>query len=132
MPIGDLWGIGRRLTNGSYSRRIHHRRFRQPSPDVGQVQTGRTVRNPGEIHGENCIELDFKKRKLQDSISERRARFPIDIDDFDYIRARVAIYCAHVSKTAAHPRGECGKVTVFLRKQQISYGKWIRGAGRQH
>ena len=70
-----------------------------------------------EIHGENCIELDFKKRKLQDSISESRT-FPIDIDDFDYIRARVAIYCAHVSKrlvNAAKSLCSCA-ATDFIRK----------------
>ncbi len=120
MPIGDLWGIGRRLTKRLYSLGVFtigdfaSRPLMWVRSRLG-VNGEKSWR---EIHGENCIELDFKKRKLQDSISESRT-FPIDIDDFDYIRARVAIYCAHVSKRLRIQGGECGKVTVFLRSNRF-------------
>ena len=71
-----------------------------------------------ELHGEDCIQLDFKRRTLQDSISESRT-FPADVDDFDYLRARIAIYCAHVSKTLRAQGGQCGCLSVFLQTNRF-------------
>ena len=116
MPIGDLWGIGRRLTKRLYSLGVFTVGDFAARPKMW-VRSRLGVNGEKswrEIHGENCIELDFKQRELQDSISESRT-FPVDIDDFDYIRARIAIYCAHVSKRLRAQGGECGRITVFLR-----------------
>lgn len=51
-----------------------------------------------ELHGTNCIELNHVGRNIQDSISETRT-FPTDINDFDYLRARIAIYAADCAKS---------------------------------
>ena len=115
MPIGDLWGIGRRLAKRMYTCGVYTIGDLAAKPLVwvrGKmgVVGERTWR---ELHGEPCIELDFKERKRQDSISETRT-FPDDVNDYDYLRARIAIYCAHVSKSLREMEGECGELTVFL------------------
>ncbi len=119
MPIGDLWGIGRRLTKRLYSRRIHHRRFRQPSPDVGQVQTGRTVRNPGEIHGEKLHRIRLQETETPGlhqrvaHVSYRYRRFRL------HPRKSGHLLRPCLGKRLRIQGGECGKVTVFLRSNRF-------------
>lgn len=120
IPIGDLWGMGRRLTKRMYLEGVH---------TIGDFAAKERTWVRGmlgvvgerswlELHGEPCIELDFKERPLQDSISETRT-FPIDVDDFDYLRARIAIYCAHVSKRLRAMNAEAGELSVFLRTNRF-------------
>lgn len=120
MPINDLWGIGRRLTKKLYLKGVH------TIGDFAEMSQGwvrgtlgingeRTWR---ELHGESCIELEHVGRSLQDSISETRT-FPIDVDDYDYLRARIAIYSAHVSKRLRAMGGMCETLTVFLRTNRF-------------
>lgn len=115
MPIGDLWGIGRRLakrltlkgvyTAGDYARKerswIH--------AELGVVGE----RSWLELHGVSCIELEHVNRELQDSVSESRT-FPIDVDDYDYLRSRIAIYSNHVARRLRAMGGQCSEMTVWL------------------
>lgn len=115
MPINDLWGIGRRLTKKMYLWGVHTIGDFANRP-LGWIRSRLGVvgeRSWRELHCEPCIELDHIDRPMQDSISETRT-FPIDVDDFDYLRARIAIYCAHVSKRLRAMNGECGEMSVFL------------------
>lgn len=120
MPVQDLWGIGRRLAKRLLALNIYTTADFAARPKLWVrnkfgINGERTWR---ELHGESCIELQHIGRSLQDSISETRT-FPIDVNDFDYLRARIAIYCAHVSKRLRAMNGEAGTLTVFLRTNRF-------------
>lgn len=120
LPIGELWGVGRRLTKRLYESGVYTiadfaRR------DVGWVRSRLGVtgeRSWRELHCEPCIELEHVERLLQDSISETRT-FPEDVDDYDYLRARVAIYASDCAKKLRAMRGLCRTVTVMLRTNRF-------------
>ena len=115
MPISDLWGVGRRLTKRLYLKGVltiadfANKELWWIRKELG-VMGERSWR---ELHGEACIDLSHVSRKIQDSISESRT-FPTDVDDFDYLRSRIANYCAHVSKRLRAMEGECGELSVYL------------------
>lgn len=115
MPIADLWGVGRRLTKRLYLTGIHTIGdfAASPLPRIRAMLGINGERTWLELHGEPCISLDHVDRQIQDSISETRT-FPVDIDDFDYLRARIAIYCAHVSKRLRAMHALCSFIRVFL------------------
>lgn len=115
MPVRDLWGVGRRLAKRLYMLGVY---------TIGDFAAKERIwvrghlgvtgeRSWCELHGESCIELGHVDRKLQDSISETRT-FPVDIDDFDYIRSRIAIYSAHIARRLRAMGGVCGEVGVFM------------------
>lgn len=120
MPIGDLWGIGRRLAKRLYMLGVYTvGDFYRREKDWAAAKLGiNGERSWRELHGTPCIELDYVDRAVQDSISETRT-FPDDVDDYDYLRSRIAIYCAHVSKRLRLMGGVCGSVTVFLRTNRF-------------
>lgn len=115
MPIVDLWGIGRRLSKRLYLKGVY---------TIGDFASKDRIWIRGELgvvgertwcelHGQPCIDLEHVDRSLQDSISESRT-FPIDIDDFDYLRSRIAIYCNHVGRRLRAMGGQCGEMSVWL------------------
>lgn len=120
LAINEMWGIGRRLAKRLYGCGVYSIGdfARKPLEWVRGTMGVVGERSWRELHGEDCIQLDFKQRKLQDSISESRT-FPTDVDDFDYLRARIAIYCAHVSNTLRKQEGQCGTLSVFLQTNRF-------------
>ncbi|GFI39076.1 Y-family DNA polymerase [Muribaculaceae bacterium Isolate-113 (HZI)] len=120
LGIGELWGVGRRLSKRLYAKGVFTigDLYRKPLVWVRSEMGVHGERSWRELHGESCIELDYVSRKMQDSISETRT-FPEDIDDFDYLRARIAIYCAHVSRRLRAMDGVCGELKVFLRTNRF-------------
>lgn len=115
LPLHEMWGMGRRLTKRMYIDGVYTVGDFAARP-VEWVRSRLGVvgeRSWRELHGESCIELEHLGRKLQESISETRT-FPTDVDDYDYIRSRIAIYCAHVSKRLRHMQGVCSDVCVQL------------------
>lgn len=120
LSIGEMWGIGRRLAKRLYGCGVYTIGdfARRPVTWIRATLGVTGERSWRELHGEDCIQLDFKQRKLQDSISESRT-YPMDVDDFDYLRARIAIYCAHVSKTLRAQGGQCASMTVFLQTNRF-------------
>lgn len=120
LPIQELWGMGRRLTKRMYLSGVYTIGDFS-ARDLAWVRGKLGVngeRSWRELHGESCIELSHIDRGLQDSISETRT-FPTDINDFDYLRARIAIYCAHVSKRLRAMKGRCSEICVFLRTNRF-------------
>lgn len=115
MSISDLWGIGRRLSKRLYSMGVY------TIADLADKELGwiratlgingeRTWR---ELHGEHCIELSHVQTELQDSVSESRT-FPEDVDDYDYLRARIAIYASDCCRKLRAMGGECQLMGVML------------------
>ncbi|MDE7347433.1 MAG: Y-family DNA polymerase [Muribaculaceae bacterium] len=115
MSISDLWGIGRRLSKRLYTCGIYTiADF--ADKDLGWIRATLGIngeRSWRELHGEHCIELNHVQASLQDSISESRT-FPEDVDDYDYLRARIAIYASDCSKKLRAMGGACRLVGVVL------------------
>lgn len=120
IPIWDLWGMGRKLSKRMYGLGVTTiGDFRREPLIWVRKQLGVTgERSWLELNGTPCIELEHLSHKFQDSISETRT-FPEDINDFDYLRSRVAGYCAHVCRRLRNMEGECGELTVFLRTNRF-------------
>lgn len=130
LPISELWGMGRRLTRRMYMSGVYTIGdfIRRPVEWVRATMGVVGERSWRELHGESCIMLEHLDRTLQDTISETRT-FPEDVDDYDYLRARVAIYCAHVSKRLRQMAGECREISVFLRTNRFHPERGISTPG---
>lgn len=120
MSISDLWGIGRRLSKRLYTSGIYTiADF--ADKDLSWIRATMGIngeRSWRELHGEHCIELDHVEKQLQDSVSESRT-FPVDIDDYDYIRARIAIYAADCCKKLRAMGGDCHILGVMLQTNRF-------------
>lgn len=116
LPISELWGIGRRLAKRLYQSGVYtiaHFANRDRSW-VRQKLGVNGERSWMELHCCPCVELEHVGRDLQDSISESRT-FPEDVDDYDYLRARVVIYASDCAAKLRAMHGLCNEVGVFLR-----------------
>lgn len=115
MSISDLWGIGRRLSKRLYQSGVYTiADF--ADRDMAWVRAALGIngeRSWRELHGEHCIELSHVENTLQDSVSESRT-FPEDVDDYDYIRARIVIYAADCCKKLRRMGGECRLLGIML------------------
>lgn len=126
LPISELWGVGRRLTKRLYQSGVY------TIADFANKDSGWVRKNLGvngerswlELHGVKCIELSHVDRQLQDSISETRT-FPEGINDYDYLRARIAIYGADCANKLRAMHGLCSLVSVFLRTNRFNPGKGV-------
>lgn len=132
MSISDLWGIGRRLSKRLYSAGVYTiADFSRK--DLHWIRTSLGIngeRSWRELHGEDCISLSHIEESLQDSISESRT-FPEDIDDYDWIRARIAIYAADCCRKLRAMNGECQAVGVWLETNRFHTERYMehpRGA----
>ena len=115
MSISDLWGIGRRLSKRLYSLGVYTIAD-MADKDLGWIRSTLGIngeRSWRELHGEHCIELSHVQAQLQDSVSESRT-FPVDVDDYDYLRARIAIYASDCCRKLRAMRGECRLLGVML------------------
>ena len=104
LPIGELWGIGRRLSKRLMAKGVYTAAdfYRLPLIRVRGSLGVNGERSWRELHGTPCIELKHTERDLQDSISETRT-FPKDIEDYDYIRTRMS----YTPPTAHAGSGRC-------------------------
>lgn len=120
MSISDLWGIGRRLSKRLYTSGVYTiADF--ADKDLGWIRATLGIngeRSWRELHGEHCIELSHVQTTLQDSVSESRT-FPEDVEDYDYIRARIAIYAADCCKKLRAMGGECQMLGVMLQTNRF-------------
>lgn len=120
MPITDLWGIGRRLGKRMYLEGIHTiADFAARDKQWVSSRYGvNGLRSWLELHSVPCISLDHVGRPIQDSISETRT-FPFDVDDYDYLRARIAMYADHCSRRLRKMHALCREMTVMLRTNRF-------------
>ncbi len=116
LPISELWGVGRRLAKRLYQSGIY------TIGDFAKKNVGWVRQNMGvngerswrELHCQPCVELEHVERLLQDNISESRT-FPEDVEDYDYIRARIVIYTSDCARKLRNMKGLCNSIGVFLR-----------------
>lgn len=121
LEIGELWGIGRRNAKKLYQSGIF---TIADFYNVDKIRIRSMLGINGEktwreLHGESCIELEHIDKPLQDSISESRT-FPFDVDDYDYLRARISLYATHCAKQLRKMHGMCRNIGVFLRTNRFS------------
>ncbi len=124
LPISELWGVGRRLTKRLYQSGVFTiADFARKDRVWVRAKLGvNGEKSWMELHGESCIELAHIERLLQDSISESRT-FPIDVNDYDYVRARIAIYASDCAKKLRAMRGLCKGVGVMMRSNRFHTGQ---------
>lgn len=115
MSVADLWGVGRRLSKRLYSAGVYsiYDFADRPLAWVRATLGVNGEKSWRELHGEDCIELSHVEAMLQDSVSESRT-FPEDVSDYDWIRARIAIYAADCCKKLRKMKGMCSGVGVML------------------
>ncbi len=115
MSIADLWGIGRRLSKRLYTGGIYTiADFAKKELSWVRATLGiNGERSWRELHGEHCIGLSHVEATMQDSISESRT-FPEDVTDYDYLRARIAIYASDCCKKLRRMGGECSLMGIVL------------------
>lgn len=115
MSISELWGIGRRLSKRLYTMGVYTiADF--ADRDLGWIRATLGIngeRSWRELHGEHCIELSHVQTILQDSVSESRT-FPEDVDDYDYLRARIAIYASDCCRKLRAMGGKCHVLGIML------------------
>ncbi|MDE7403436.1 MAG: Y-family DNA polymerase [Muribaculaceae bacterium] len=115
LPIRELWGVGRRLAKRLYQKGVYTIAdfAAKDRMWVNSLMGIVGERSWCELHGQPCIEQSHLERPMQDSISETRT-FPIDVDDFDYLRSRIVMYCSHVARRLRVMDGVSGEITVFM------------------
>ncbi|MDE5552328.1 MAG: Y-family DNA polymerase, partial [Muribaculaceae bacterium] len=120
LKISELWGVGRRLTRRLYESGVYTiADFARKDRVWVRKRLGVNGEKSWlELNGVSCIELGHVDRLLQDSISESRT-FPVDVDDYDYVRARIAIYSADCAKKLRAMHGLCREVGVLLRTNRF-------------
>lgn len=120
LPIGELWGIGRKLNARMYQNGVYSIGdfYRKDLRWVRQLLGVNGERSWRELHGESCIELSHLNNKLQDSISETRT-FPRDIFDIEYLRVRIADFAVHVARRLRDMGGEATELSVFLQSNRF-------------
>ncbi len=115
MPVKDLWGVGRRLAKRLYFDGIF------TALDFSKAEKS-FIRDRYGVVGERtwlelnrvpCINLSHIQRKLQDSISESRT-FPEDVNDFNYLNSRLAIYASDCARRLRAMHGMTSEITIFL------------------
>lgn len=126
MPISDLWGIGRRLSKRLYQSGIFTIAdfYSMDRHDVKNKLGVNGEKSWYELHGIPAIDLSHVERLLQDSISETRT-FPHDVNDYDYLRARISIYAVHCAEKLRAMEGVCSRVTTFLRTNRFHPEKGV-------
>ncbi|MDE7160324.1 MAG: Y-family DNA polymerase [Muribaculaceae bacterium] len=119
-PIGELWGIGRRLAKRLYSSGVYTagdlRRSTRSAVRDSMGVNGEKIWN--ELNGIPCIELSHVGRDVQDSISETRT-FPEDVIDFDFMRTKISIYASSCARRLRAMKSVCGRVAVFMRTNRF-------------
>ena len=120
LPAGELWGIGRRLRRKLYLEGVYSALdFASLPKEWIRQKLGVTGERLWlELHGTGCIDISYKTRHLQESISETRT-FPFDCDDYAWTESRISIYAANCSRRLRAMHGECGSVGVFLQTNRF-------------
>lgn len=114
VPVGEVWGIGPRLSVklnqlNIYTvldlRNAHPRTMR----DKFSVVLAKTVR---ELNGEPCIELEQVAPAKQNIASTRS--FGIPVTDLSSLKESVALYTSQASEKARKQGSYANSITVFI------------------
>lgn len=115
IPVGEIWGIGRRLSQRLNDINIMSALdLSQANPKTLRrsfsVVVERTVR---ELNGEDCLGLDEMPATKQQIVCSRS--FGERITDFPLLREAVCSYVVRAAEKLRQEKQQAKKVTVFVR-----------------
>ncbi len=119
LEVGDVWGIGRRLTkslaaNGIRTALDFTRRSRNWVRSKYHVTGERTWT---ELRGENAIEVDAMETTKKSIMTSRS--FPDMISDLSELRSHVANYAARCAMKLRKQNSVCSKIGVFVQSNHF-------------
>lgn len=114
-PIGDVWGIGRRLSSrllsmGYTTAWDFYAMSKSAARHFGGIGTERTWE---ELHGTSCIELEPEERSRQQICVSRSFAEPIA--DFEEMRSVIVTFASKCAEKLRKEKSLCSSVSVFMR-----------------
>lgn len=114
-PIGDVWGIGRRLSARLLSMGYgtawdFYCMNKASARHIGGIGTERTWE---ELHGTPCIELEPEEKGRQQICVSRS--FAEGITDFEEMRSVVAAFASKCAEKLRKEKSLCSSLSVFMR-----------------
>lgn len=114
-PVGDVWGIGRRIARKLeyYNVRTAYDFARQPREWVRRMYHVTGERTWAELNGESMITTERLDEVMKKTIVTSRS-FPKMITDIGDLRSHIANYAARCAMKLRRQRSVCGIVTAFV------------------
>ncbi|MCX7098517.1 MAG: Y-family DNA polymerase [Methylococcales bacterium] len=115
VPVGEVWGIGRR-TGAKLDKLGIHSAWdlaRQPEKRIHTLFTVVLARTVMELNGTSCLALDEIAPDKQQIICSRSFKQPIT--DFEGLMRALARFCARAAEKLRHQQALSHRVTVFIR-----------------
>ena len=113
--IGDIWGIGRKLTKRLYFSGIMSAKD-FISKDINWINKEfgiNGVRTYNELRLIPSIDLDSCNREIQSTISETRT-FASDTNDFNFIQSQISLFASNCAKRLRQMHACCYAITIFM------------------
>ncbi|MBE6314195.1 MAG: Y-family DNA polymerase [Bacteroidales bacterium] len=113
--IGDIWGIGRKLTKRLYFSGIMSAKD-FISKDINWINKEfgiNGVRTYNELRLIPSIDLDSCNRDIQSTISETRT-FASDTNDFNFIQSQISLFASDCAKRLRQMHACCSSITIFM------------------
>lgn len=114
VEVGEVWGVGRRITTRLNTLGIHTvLDLRNAPPQEMRTYFGIVMeRVCSELRGIACLELEDVIRPRQQIISSRS--FGVPVETFDELRASVASYLTRAAEKLRRQNSAAGAVYVFI------------------
>lgn len=119
-PVGDVWGIGRRIA-ARLDRIGVHTAYEFAALPREWVRSRFHVtgeRTWAELHGESVIDIDTLDGVTKKTIVTSRS-FPDMLTDIEDLRAHVANYAARCAAKLRRQHSVCATVTVFVQSNHF-------------
>ena len=113
--IGDIWGIGRKLSKRLYFSGIMSAKD-FISKDINWINKEfgiNGVRIYNELRFIPSIDLDSCNRNIQSTVSETRT-FASDTNDINFIQSQIALFASNCAKRLRQMHAYCSSITIFL------------------
>lgn len=120
--IGDIWGIGRRLTKRLYFLGIISAKD-FISKDINWINKEfgiNGVRTYNELKFIPSIDLDKYNRNIQSTISETRT-FATDTNDLNFIQSQITLFASNCAKRLRRMHANCSSMIIFLATNPYRY-----------
>ncbi|MBJ7220919.1 MULTISPECIES: translesion error-prone DNA polymerase V subunit UmuC [unclassified Brenneria] len=114
-PVGDVWGIGRRLARKLESAGIDTA-LKLARSDLAYIRRTFSVvmeRTVRELRGQSCLEVEELAPAKQQILCSRS--FSSRITDYAHMRQAVCRYAERAAEKLRHERQYCCQVSVFIR-----------------
>ena len=113
--IGDIWGIGRKLTKRLYFSGIMSAKD-FISKDINWINKElgiNGVRTYNELRLIPSIDLNSCNSEIQSTISETRT-FASDTNDFNFIQSQISLFASNCAKRLRQMHACCSAITIFM------------------